>query len=308
MSDYDCIQQRRNMIVGAFVIVGVCVFIYMVFLFGELPVVAAKLTSYEVKVRFPSAPGIEKSTPVQYCGYPIGKVTNVSPPARFRDEQGEYRYQVLVDMAISNDYNAIPSNVRIKLFRRGMGSSYIELSTAPMTEAQLQTLEPKYITGGMVLQGENGTGSELIPEDLQEKFKTFFSKVTVLVDNVNTIVGDEQNKTNLKNTLANLSKVTEESIATLQQIKEFSQTGKEKLSSVSDSVTKTSEELGETLIEVRRVLNKINSGQGTVGKLINDDKLYENLVDSSEELKAALEKMKKLLDKTSEKGIQVKMF
>ncbi len=308
MSDYDSIQQKRNMIVGAFVIVGLCVFVYMVFLFGELPVVTAKLTSYEVKVRFPSAPGVEKSTPVQYCGYPIGKVTNVSPPARFRDEQGEFRYQVLVDMAISNDYNAIPSNVRVKLFRRGMGSSFIELFTTPMTEEQLQTLEPKYLRGGMVLQGESGTGSELIPEELQEKFKTFFTKVTILVDNVNTIVGDEQNKTNLKNTLANLSKATEESIATLQQIKEFSQTGREKLSSISDSVAKTSEELGETLIEVRRVLNKINSGQGTVGKLINDDKLYENLVDSSEELKAALEKMKKLLDKTSEKGIQVKMF
>ena len=94
-----------------------------------------------------------------------------------------------------------------------------------------------------------------------------------------------------------VSKATEESITTLQQIREFSKSG-----------TKTSEEMGETLIELRRILNKINTGQGTVGKLVNDDKLYNNLVDSSEELKVAIEKLKKTLDKTSEKGIQVKIF
>ena len=308
MSDYDSLQQKRNMIVGAFVIVGVCVFVYMVFLFGELPVVTAKFKSYTLKVKFPFAPGVEADTPVQYCGYQIGKVTNVSPPEPFKDEKGRWIYQVEVEMAISKNYSKIPANTTVRLFRRGMGSSFIELSTVPMTEADINALEPKYLQQGMVLQGSGGSGNDLIPEDLQNEIKGFFGKVSVLADNLNQIVGDQQNKTNLKNTLANLSKATEESISTLQQIKEFSQTGKEKLSTVSDSVTKTSEELGETLIEVQRVLNKINNGQGTIGKLVNDDKLYNNLVDSSEELKIAIEKLKKTLDKTSQKGIQLKLF
>ncbi|MFA5292534.1 MAG: MlaD family protein [Phycisphaerae bacterium] len=308
MSDYDYIQQKRNMIVGAFVIVGVCVFIYMVFLFGELPVAMAKLTSFSINVRFPSAPGVQENTPVQYCGYQIGRVTNVSPPTPFRKNDGTFIHQVMVEMAISKDYSEIPANVKVRLFRRGMGSSFIELGSAPMTPADFNSLEPKYLRGGMILQGESGTASELLPEGLQNKIEEFFTKVTKLVDNTNAIIGDEQNKDNLKNTLANLSKATEESIVTLQQIKEFSQTGKEKLAAVSDSVTNTSEELGATLIEVQRILNKINSSQGTIGKLVNDDRLYENLVNSSEELTMAIKKMQKLLDKTSEKGIQVKMF
>jgi hypothetical protein len=41
---------------------------------------------------------------------------------------------------------------------------------------------------------------------------------------------------------------------------------------------------------------------------MTDDKLYYNLVESSEELKLALEKMKKVMDKTSEKGVQIKLF
>lgn len=308
MSDYDLVQQKRNMVVGAFVIVGICVFVYMVFLFGELPVVTAKYTSYAVQVRFPNAPGVEQSTPVQYCGYSVGKVTNVSPPMPFVTEDGRFIHQVTVELSISNDYNNIPSNAKIKLFRRGMGSSYIDISNVPMTIEELRGLEPKYLKQGMVLQGESGTGSEIIPEDLQNKIKTLFTKVGVLVDNVNVIIGDPNNQGNLKNTLANLSKATEESITTLQQIREFSTNANEKVTIVSDSLVQTSDQLGETLIEIQRLVNGINSGQGTVGKLMNDDKLYYNLVESSEELKLSLEKMKKLLDKTSEKGIRLKLF
>jgi len=308
MSDYDSIQNKRNMIVGAFVIVGVLVFAYMVFLFGELPVTVTKFTSYTVKVRFPFAPGVQKSTPVQYCGYQIGKVTYVEPPMPFQDKDGRFTHQVMVEMAISRDYSSIPANVKVKLLRRGMGSSYIELRTAPITAKEFDTLEPNFLRQGMILQGESGVISELLPEDLQDKVDSFFTKVTVLVDNLNVVIGDANNQQNLKKSLANLSKATEESVATLQEIREFSQTGKQKLASVTESVMQTSEELGETLIELRRILNKINSGEGTVGKLITDGKLYENLLDSSEELKESLKKMKKTLEKTSEKGIQVKIF
>jgi phospholipid/cholesterol/gamma-HCH transport system substrate-binding protein len=296
------------MIVGAFVIVGVLVFAYMIFLFGELPVTVTKFTSYSVKVRFPFAPGVQKNTSIQYCGYQIGRVTHVEPPAPFQDKDGTSTHQVVVEMAIDRKYSSIPANVKVKLLRRGMGSSYIELRTAPITAKESDTLEPKFLRHGMILQGESGSTSELLPEDLQDKVDSFFTKVTVLVDNLNVVIGDANNQQNLKKSLANLSKATEESVATLQQIREFSQTGKEKLASVSESVMQTSEELGETLIELRRTLSKINSGEGTVGKLINDGKLYENLLDSSEELKASLEKMKKTLEKTSQKGIQVKIF
>jgi phospholipid/cholesterol/gamma-HCH transport system substrate-binding protein len=300
MSDYDSIQQKRNMIVGAFVIVGLCVFVYMVFLFGELPVLVAKSTSYTVKVLFPNAPGVDVSTPVQYCGYPIGKVTNVSRPMPYRDTDGTLLHKVSVEMSISNDYNNIPSNAKIKLFRRGMGSSYIEITNVTMTADEMRSLVPKYLTKGMTLEGEAG-GSELIPEDLQNKLKTMLVKISTLVDNVNVVVGDPNNQANLKSTLANLSKATEESITTLQSVRQFSDTANDKVVVVSD-------QLGATLIEIQRLVNNINAGQGTVGKLMTDDKLYYNLVESSEELKLALEKMKKVMDKTSEKGVQIKLF
>lgn len=303
MSDYDYLQNKRNMIVGAFVIIGVLVLAYMIFLFGELPIAVTELTSYTVDTRLAFAPGVQETTPVRYCGYQVGKVTTVEPPALFENKKGQQIAEVVVKMAIDRKYQ-IPSNVKVRLGRRGMGSSYIDLIPQPITEPN-----QKFLANGMTIDAiETGSESDLIPAEMQEKVNTFFAKAATLMDNLNAVIGDINSQHDIKKTLANLSKATEESIATLEKVKEFSQTGKEKLTMVSDSVTQTSEELGETLIELRRTINKINSGQGTVGKLINDDQLYNNLIDSTEELKLAIEKMKQTFDKTSKEGIKVKVF
>ena len=286
------------MIVGGFVIVGSIIFMIMLFQFGELPTGIAKLTSFTVNVNFLSAPGVQENTQVQYCGYHIGRVIHVSPPKPYTDTAGLSTHQVTVSMAISNDYSEIPANVRVELIKRGLGSSYIELKSEPMLAADLEKLDPKYLKEGIKpLKGYTGTGSDFLPADLEDKIGILFNKVSLLLDSVNSIVGDRDNQNNLKTTMSNLAKATAESIETLKQIRSFSESG-----------TQTSEELASVLIEFRHVLYKINNGQGTVGKLINDDRLYENLINSSEELKLSLEKLKQTLDKTSRDGIKVKVF
>jgi len=286
------------MIVGGFVIVGSIIFMIMLFQFGELPTGIAKLTSFTVNVNFLSAPGVQENTQVQYCGYHIGRVIHVSPPKPYTDTAGLSTHQVTVSMAISNDYSKIPANVRVELIKRGLGSSYIELKSEPMLAADLEKLDPKYLKEGIKpLKGYTGTGSDFLPADLEDKIGILFNKVSLLLDSVNSIVGDRDNQNNLKTTMSNLAKATAESIETLKQIRGFSESG-----------TQTSEELASVLIEFRHILFKINEGQGTAGKLINDDRLYENLINSSEELKLSLEKLKQTLDKTSRDGIKVKVF
>ena len=46
--------------------------------------------------------------------------------------------------------------------------------------------------------------------------------------------------------------------------------------------------LNATLSQADSILGRINRGQGTVGKLINDEELYEELVQASDELKRLL--------------------
>jgi phospholipid/cholesterol/gamma-HCH transport system substrate-binding protein len=288
------------MVVGAFAIIGTIIFVYMIFLFRDMPIAMTKITSYTIKAKFEYAPGIQTDTPVKYCGYNIGRVIYVSPPVLESNGKGQFVNRITVTIAIQKKYNDIPSNVEVELARKSLSSGYIEFKSKPMTADEIEALNPKYLQQDMVLNGTNG-GSEFLPQDIQDKFNVLFEKVSLLLDNVNTIVGDKENQQNLKNSLANISKATEESITTLEQIREFSAAGKTTMLTVN-------EELGETLIEMQRLLYKINSGEGTVGKLVNDDRLYENLLNSSEELKATMENLKKTFDKTSKDGIKIRVF
>jgi hypothetical protein len=60
------------------------------------------------------------------------------------------------------------------------------------------------------------------------------------------------------------------------------------------------------LQDFRDVLAKAQKGDDTAAKLLNDGRLYENLLDSSQELKMALEQLKKLAAEAREKGIKIK--
>ena len=59
---------------------------------------------------------------------------------------------------------------------------------------------------------------------------------------------------------------------------------------------------GKALAEMRVTLEKVNSGEGTAGKLVNDAQLYESLVETSEEMRKMLEEIKSFMANVNEKG------
>ena len=302
MADYNTLQKRRNMIVGGFVVIAFCAFIWMVALFGELPVAVSQLRSFKVMVNFPNAPGAQENTPIQYCGYPIGKVISVSPPFLFRDEQGLTYHQIKVTLAIEKKYIDIPSNVDIKLMKRGLGSSYIEFvvdPAKPLTPMDPERPETAYLVNGMVLQGSAGMSSEFFPLEVQDKIEALVDSVATLAGNINDIIGDRENQVNIKQTIANITAMTEQATETFKSIKDFSDAG-------TEAVQGTAEQLDGILAELRVILDKIDNGDGTAGRLINDGRLYENLLDSSEELRMALEQLRNLATEAREKGIKLK--
>ena len=132
MSDYETSERRRNLIVGVFVVGALCALLWLIFQFRDLPGAVTKLNSFPVLVQFPTAPGVQKDTPVQFCGYQIGRVTKVMYPEPRRDLiTGQVYHQILVVLSIDKKHVNIPSNVEVKLMTRGLGSSYIDLKVDP---------------------------------------------------------------------------------------------------------------------------------------------------------------------------------
>ena len=171
MSDFEAIQNRRNLVVGVFVVVGFLAFGWLVFKFGDLPLWVAKLRSYDVHVQFSAANGVQKDTPIRFCGYQIGRVTAVEPP-RTRAEivsdpnqEPRWFHQSRVTMSIDKQFDTLPRDCEVKLMTRGLGSSFIEIK-APIYDANAPVL-----VHGMTIQGSSGISSEFFPEETQKKLE-----------------------------------------------------------------------------------------------------------------------------------------
>lgn len=315
MTDYETIQRRRNLIVGVFVIVGLAALVWLIFKFGDLPIKVSELRSFAVIVQFPTAKGIQRNAPVQFCGYQIGRVTDVMAPEKLLDLQTGLAYhQTKVILSIDKKYVDIPSNVSVKLMTRGLGSSYIELVLDPALP--LEALDPnrpetKFLVDGMLLQGSTGMTSEFFPAESQKKFEELIDSFNSLVKNANDILGDQTTKQNFKAILANLSTATEQATETLKQVQEFSAAGTATLKNADAGVDKlviamvgTTEQLSKTISQLRVLLEKINEGQGTAGKLVNDGRLYESMLESTEQLQVLLTELKSLIAQIKEKGLR----
>ena len=317
------------MIVGVFVIVGLAALGWMIFKFGDLPTAVSQMRSFEVYVRFPSAPGVQKDTPVRFCGYQIGRVTQVMAPRVLPDDTGRKYHQSKVVMSINKKYTDIPWNVDVKLMTRGLGSSYIEMkidpARLPPSPKDPNRPETKFLVNGMDLQGSAGMTSEFFPEESQQKLNNLIEDIRTFIGHANDVIGDRDNKDNIKAILANLNdasdgvttamdeatRTMEDARKTLEKFRDLATAGTQTLENVDakaerlvSALVSTSADIGQAFSQLRLAMEKINSGSGTAGRLINDGRLYEKLLETTEQLNVLLKDFKELLDKASEKGLR----
>jgi len=330
VSDYEASQKRRDVVVGIFVVLGLAALGWMIFKFGDLPTAVSRMKSFQVLVQFPTAPGVQKDTPVRFCGYQIGRVTSVMAPRVMQDMNTKRDYhQTKVVLSIDKAFTDIPSNVQAKLMTRGLGSSYIELKVDP-EQLPAPPLDPNrpetaFLVDGMALQGSTGLTSEFFPEESQKKLNSLVEGIGAFIGNANDIIGDPNNKANVKATLANMSEATaniavamdkatevmENAEKTLDEFKTLATTGTTTLQNADAkaerlvaSVASASGELSRAISQLRLAIEKVNQGQGTAGRLINDARLYEKLLESTEQLNVLMTDFKDLVDKVSEKGLR----
>ena len=295
MTDYQTKQKHRNMIVGLFVVGAFVAFGVFLWRFRDLPLFVSRFESFQVLVYFPEVPGVQKDTPVNYCGYQVGRVMKVAPP-RPRGES----HQVGVSIVINNDYSNIPADAEFVVMKRGLGSSYIEIR-------DISPQEPTgYLSDEMVLEGSVSMASDFFPPEVQAALPDLVDAVADLTHNVNLVIGDKENQANIKKTLGNIETAAAQLEDTLKSVENFSDQGVQVVRDFGDNIASVSESLEAALSETRQLMAKIHSGDGTAGKLVNDGRLYENLLESSQELKMLLEQLKKWADEIQQEGVKVR--
>jgi phospholipid/cholesterol/gamma-HCH transport system substrate-binding protein len=215
--------------------------------------------------------------------------------------------KILITMKIRNELN-FSSHSSALLYETGLIGG-MAIAIKPVFD------NGKEILSGDTLSSEVKPGlTELINrqiEPLQAKISSMLSSADSLFIGVSNIL-DNDTQVNLKNTLQNLSNTTRnlnEASGSLIKILEknenylnttfsnFADTSanfKSITDSISDAnISLTIKQFNKTVKGLNLIVSSIESGKGTLGKIVNDESLHESLMDASDELESLLSDLKK---------------
>ncbi len=168
----------------------------------------------------------------------------------------------------------------------------------------------RVIASGDTLKSDVKPGlTELINRQiapLQAKISSMLSSADSLFLGVSNVLNNNT-QLNLKNTLQNLSITTQnlnEASYSLIEILDDNQNNLNKtflnfadtsanLKTITDSISKvnialTVSQFNNTVKGLNSIVSSIDTGNGTLGKLVNDESLYKSLIDVSEELESLI--------------------
>ena len=235
--------------------------------------------------------GLQDAASVVVNGVKVGQVTGV----KLNLEKGGAD----ITLSVSSEIN-IPNDSKAAMYSAGlMGGKAIEIKLGKSTD---------YLQNGDNIQTE--VTLDMV-STLTNELGSIKESVTTLINNVNqTVIGVDSlidgNSKNITYAIANLTSIMAELKRSkiVSNIDGFCATlnqNSAKLDSIITNVNSVTTDLNEqnvieninkTITEVETLLAKVNSGTGSVGNLISDEKLYKELAQASQNLSNLLADLK----------------
>ena len=225
---------------------------------------------------FDDIQGLGASTPIYADGYKVGTVDKVD-----FDYSGDGPIKVKAD--INKDLR-IPAGSKAEIEKDIMGNLQVNLLLANNPR---QRIEPGGIIPGYVNAGMMGKAAELVPvvEKMLPKLDSILTNVNALLadpalaaslHNVETITNNLTVSTRELNTLmAGLNKQVPGMIGKANGV--LDNTNRLTANLASLDVQGTLNRVNATLEGAQKFTDQLNRGKGSLGLLMNDTKLYDNL-------------------------------
>jgi phospholipid/cholesterol/gamma-HCH transport system substrate-binding protein len=242
-------------------------------------------------VHYEKVNGLQDAAAVVISGVKVGQVSSV----KVNVEQGG----VDVCLSVDSDFD-IPADSKAMMFSAGlMGGKSIEIVLGSSTEI-LKSGDT--IQGGVTPDMFEMLGSEL--SDVKVRVNTLLDNLNNTVCGVDSLL--DNNAKSVTSAIASLQKIMADLehsniVANVEGLCSSLNSTMPKIDGVvSDlqSVTaslrenESGKKLAEAVLQVNTLLAKFNSGEGTVGKLVSDEKLYKDLAQASQNLSALLADLK----------------
>ena len=254
--------------------------------------ISIKKSKYTFTVMFENVQGLHVGDQVDMLGKKIGKVTKT----RFMAQK------IAVVLAIDNSFSfSIPIDSKIEVKSEGIiGSKYISITPGynrkdyilpgtivdGLREFDLTEITPDIVPMTQDLSAFARQLKAILGKEEGDKIRLTIKNIESFTAQLDSLIS-AKDKNNFQTTMKNLRDVTAE-------LKEGVNNEIDKLDQMLNSfkaVTDKSDELSTTISELRKssesfssatqkldmLLTKMENGEGTLGKLMNNDTLHENM-------------------------------
>jgi len=250
-------------------------------------------------VVYDNVEGLVASNPVTINGFKIGNVQKINLSA---DGSNKLEIKLIIDNEVE--------------FSK---SSKAELYETGLIGGKAIAIIPNYQDGSIAESGDYLQGTikpgltELVNQKLtplQDKLESAIQNADKVVLNINELLSDDT-KTSLQQSILNFKNISESLNETtnnvnsiilnnsnaiensLKNIESSSKNINEITKSVSDAnVSDLISKLNSTVSNFNLTLNKINNGNGSVSKLLENDAIFNNLEKATSELEALINDIK----------------
>lgn len=247
-------MRARNIRVGIFVLGGLLFAGLVIFLIGDERRLFVSAT--EFKAKFSDVQGLKNGAPIRMGGVDVGHVSFVGYG---KDPTDTTIYVTL--SVVSSEASRIKTDSVAKVAAKGLlGDKMIEISRGTARES---------VPPGAALRSEE-------PDDMFGKLGGMAGKADSVMDGVNKVtasLANEQLQSDLRASVASINVV-------LRQVSEgdgyphkfiTDKAEAERISRMVESLDRTSNELAATLVEVRRVAARVETGPGFAHDLVYGD-------------------------------------
>jgi phospholipid/cholesterol/gamma-HCH transport system substrate-binding protein len=252
----------------------------------------------EFFVKYQNVEGLAIAAPVTINGLTVGKVQDIS----FANQKGG----LIVKFSVERDFDFSKNSV-VRIYSTGLigGKS---LGIFPQYDSSHIAKSGDTLAGDI----EDGMLSAVTKAlgPLEKKVSNTLATVDTLLLNVNDIV-DTETRNNLKEAILNLNTTLNSFSGVSENLNNILSNNTSKLNNTFTNLDKTTGNLsrltdslaqletGKLVTDLQSVVDKMNgivsgvdNGEGSIGKLLKDDKLYENLEGASRQLEQLLQDVK----------------
>lgn len=251
--------------VGIFALVALVIIGFITLKIGSRAFVLSG--GYDVVLVIDNAIGIRAKTPVEIAGIKVGQVKSIELL-----ESRKAKLTLLIDKDV-----ALPADSTARIRSKGfLGEIVIELVPG--------------IQGGQVVAdggqlGFNGQGADM--NMLMSQFSSIAEDIKAVSSSLREMVGTD-NTSPIRSIVDNLQQFTQTLANNQANFNKMAGNLAELTEALKGTILKSKENVEESLQRIASITKKVDTGQGTVGKLINDDATVTKLNDAVDNLNRAL--------------------